>query len=311
MKLKHILITGLASLLIIFFISISQTVQAQNMKYPISELGDCRDAKECYLYCEVPENKPACWAYQTYVIEGQVLGDSTQNITFPIVELGNCANAAECKSYCDNAENKNICASFAKAHNLGHYKKQQEILQKAQQELGCPTIDACKTFCQQPDNKNKCLKFAHEIMPQKTQSQEEKTKLLEHAKEILGCDSTTTCRQLCEQAENKDKCHMIISSASAELHPNLKPNTQMLGKPMPTCKTQAECLKVCQMHPDQCPSFKRAQEQTKESSSTPPLKDPYNRPYVLPTKPAGFPHGDTTSLSPSPQPPQEGLPPTH
>jgi len=244
-------------------------VDAQSVRYPIGELGNCRDSKECYLYCEVPDNKPACWAYQTYVVEGQVLSESTQSMIFPIVDLGNCANAAECKAFCEKIENRDACMSFAKVHSLGQYKKQQEILQRAQQELGCTTQEACKLFCSQPENKEKCLNFANSLQPQNTPQHKEE--LLIKAKELLGCQSIAECRAMCEDPINHDKCQQLIASGSAKMRPVMKARL--------TCNTQSECYKICQEHPDQCPSFKKAQDQPKEATH-PAFQLP--RPSVFP-----------------------------
>ena len=99
------------------------------LTYPISDLGYCRDAKECALYCEIPQNKAACWSWGKYKLESRVLGVTTMseeerrmmetkakqyNITFPIADLGNCAGPQECRDFCEEPSNQTTCMAFAK-----------------------------------------------------------------------------------------------------------------------------------------------------------------------------------------------------
>ena len=278
-------------LLFAFLFLNSNSVTAQAITYPIADLGSCRDAKECFLYCEVPANKPACWAYKTYGSESQVLGEeATTALTFPIADLGNCANTQECKAYCDKVENKNACLDFAKSHNLGQFKKLQDTLQKAQQTLGCPTIEACRAFCQVEANHQKCLDLVHAITPPR--AQEEKANLLAHAKELLGCQSVEACRAFCQQPENKDKCRALISSESAHLKPDLKkPGIIHEVQKKLSCTTADECRKVCEMHPDQCPTFKKVLDR---KNST-PSGEMHPRPSIFP--PSGTPYPEVTQTT--------------
>jgi len=45
-------------------------------EFPIVELGNCRDVRECHLYCEIPSHKAACWSYSVYETVS-VLGDES------------------------------------------------------------------------------------------------------------------------------------------------------------------------------------------------------------------------------------------
>ena len=67
-------------LLPLYFFLLPSWVSAQSrLTYPIADLGYCRDAKECYLYCEIPENKAACWSYGKYKLGSDVLGVTTMS----------------------------------------------------------------------------------------------------------------------------------------------------------------------------------------------------------------------------------------
>lgn len=215
------------------FLFPSLTSAQTRLQYPIPELGYCRDAKECYLYCEIPQHKAACWSYGTYKVGMDVLGVTTMSadekrmmeekarqygITFPIAELGGCGGPQECRDYCEQPANQQTCMDFAK--KKGFYKemespprdmdprKKDELLEKAKTELGCTSMESCSRVCE--SNPSRCETFArrhgvHQEPPsQGRYSAEEKRQLMEKATSELGCTSMESCKSVCEQ--NPQRC---------------------------------------------------------------------------------------------------------
>src|SRR5258708_27057642 len=155
-------------------------VFAQSFHYPISQLGNCRDSRECFYYCSIPQNSPACWSYNKYFLNKNVLGDTTQSpqspddttkhrgITFPVAELDNCASPQECMQYCNQPEHQQVCYAFGRkkglAKNTTSMKHEQvnkeKMLRDAKEKLGCDNMTACQAFCNNPDNRQKCESFA-------------------------------------------------------------------------------------------------------------------------------------------------------
>lgn len=203
-------------------------VSAQSrLVYPIPDLGYCRDAKECSLYCEIPENKAACWSYGKYKLGSDVLGVSTMsdeekrmmenkakqyNITFPIADLGNCAGPQECRDFCEQPANQTACMAFAKKKGFDKEiekpdgmdaGKRDELLGKAKTELGCTSMESCSRVCE--SDHSRCEAFAkkhgmyQEPPSQGRYSSEEKQKLIQKAKSEMGCTSMKSCRSTCEK----------------------------------------------------------------------------------------------------------------
>lgn len=216
-----------------FFLLPSQVSAQIRLTYPIPDLGYCRDAKECYLYCEIPENKAACWSYGKYKVGNDVLGVTTMdadekrmmeekarqyNITFPIADLGNCAGPQECRDFCETPSNQQTCMDFAK--KKGFHKeaersdgmdpnKRDELLTKAKTELGCTSRESCSNICE--TNPGRCEAFAkkhgaYREPPQSSgrYSAEEKMKLMQKAQGDLGCTSMESCKSVCEK--NPQRC---------------------------------------------------------------------------------------------------------
>ena len=290
---KHLFVLGLLLLSFHFVSSGSKAYE-----FPIHELGNCRDGRECHLYCEIPDNKAACWSYSVYGYKGDVLAEASESaeakvatfgITFPVTELGNCATVAACKAFCTITQNQLACQTFAKNHNQ---QIKDRIAAKAKEELGCGSAAECKTFCEQETNRDVCEAFAKKYHLRG----EVKNKLIDLAKTELGCTTQDQCRSLCAQPENRDKCQTFaqnhnLNNDNQRREELVTEAKQLLGctsfddckafcqnpanrdkcrnfgttvsqrlnttNPVGNCTTVEECRKVCQEHPDKCPTFPR------------------------------------------------------
>lgn len=216
---KLLLITGL---LFTLFLLSKFTVGAQE-QYPIAELGNCRDAQECFYYCEIPKNHEACVRYAKS--SPRVLGESTDlsRYTFPIADLGNCSSAKECSTFCSKSENKTTCSTWAQknARTTGSNLAQpsttpkvsdEKFLQDAKQYLGCDTRVSCEAFCSQDTNKQKCAEF---ITKERGGTKESGTSQSGRPT-ISGMPSQGmgVVPLDCTKTENKEKCTAMGASCS-------------------------------------------------------------------------------------------------
>ncbi len=287
-KLFSLLILILASLSLF---SSRVSAAESSLHYPVSELGYCRDAKECYLYCEIPVNKAACWSYGTYRLGPDVLAATTLSpeekkamegkarelgITFPIAELGNCAGPQECKDFCEQPGNQTTCANFAKSRGLDRggrvdQSKEQDILTAAQSELGCTTKESCYQKCSQDHAACEAFAKRHGISgstdgQQGGSSNVDKAKLLEDAKSQLGCTSMESCSQTCQQ--NPQRCAEFakqhgLSGGGTEPRPSGSQGQYSQGQSGTSggnkgpggCDNEASCKAYCQSHPNECSGF--------------------------------------------------------
>lgn len=263
-----------------FIIGHSQFVLAQSViSYPVSILGSCRDAKECTLYCKIPENKAACWSYGKYVLNTNVLGTTTMSteerttmetkarqygVTFPIAELGNCTGPQECRDYCELTANQTACMNFAKKKGFAQemeqqndgipQEKRQAVMQSARTELGCSSMESCRMICEQ--NQDTCEAFAKKHGISKEPSKEiqeeqlKKTQMLRVAKEELGCTSMESCKTICQQ--NPTRCMTFAQKNGYDKRTNIsQPNPVT----RPPCASDESCKLYCKEHPNECPGY--------------------------------------------------------
>jgi len=255
---------------------------AQNVLYPVPELGNCSSERECELYCEIPKNTPVCWSYGKYVMNQSedVLGETTTaQFTFPIAQLGNCASADACFAYCNQPQNQVACLNFAKSKGLVKENPQdpkiQEAIEAAKTELGCDSKDACMTLCSQPANFDKCRTFGEKYNLTENKPPENrplKQEVIDAAKTELGCDGQDTCAAFCQKAENREKCSSFAQKYNLGPPPSKPTSGQSVmsspisgvpNQPMPSgfkkgpgdCGSEEECRKYCEKHPNECPGF--------------------------------------------------------
>lgn len=233
-------------------------IPATAATFPVPELGNCRDQKECRLFCDVPENHAACWSYQQYSNPaGLVLAETTGSDTqlqpvaatiFPIAELGNCADAQACKAYCDDPSHFAACTEVAKKHGLTRAAtagQQTALLAHAKAELGCTSLAQCRAFCAEPANAQQCHEVAFKYGTVKYRMAQEK--LLRNARANLGCQTVSDCRLLCANPANQDQCR-AFTKTKVPLHLLRKmqkaAESANTTAPLP-CTTLAECQTYC------------------------------------------------------------------
>lgn len=200
--------------------AVSQTVA---LTYPIPQLGSCRDARECYWYCEIPLHQTLCQEFTRNHNLSQVLGVSTQEsqtdssttsptrvlqtttdlgIKFPIPILGNCSSFDNCHAFCQDSANRSICTTFAQQKGLKSTPK--KITYPIAELSNCSNQTSCRQYCEMPTNRLACKTFATTYNIPKSVSK--KLDLLEKAKAELNCTTFSECKQYCDKPINKTRC---------------------------------------------------------------------------------------------------------
>jgi hypothetical protein len=242
--------------------SVHHTYAKSSNPFPVQELGNCRNSQECYLYCRIPENTPACWSYGKFILNGNVLGETTQQqtpdgVVYPIVELGGCTSPKECYTFCSKEENLNTCKEYGKNKGLikTSNKSTDETISAAKNELGCQTKEECQTFCEKEENRNKCLEFAQKYDLQKGQSLQTKniaTNIIAKAQKELGCKTEEECKNFCSIEENREKCSEFgrkegLVKENPEKKQEATINNQVIDqlKKEINCDTNQGCIDYC------------------------------------------------------------------
>jgi len=248
-------------------------------RYPLSDLGNCRDAKECSLYCQVPKNYPSCWSFGKYILNGNVLGETTvsneaiakeKNIKFPIADLGNCKSVAGCRQFCALEANRAACKEFALKKKLIKAKVRairQDLLNTARKELGCVSASACFEFCLDQVNRDACQAFGEKyslVKKAAVAAQAILPEVLQKSRLELGCSNEASCKNLCEHPDNQKKCAAFAKKYTLRQ----KQSKMTTSSALKGCQTEEECRQECRLNPDKCPGFPRERIPSFENLST-------------------------------------------
>lgn len=263
---RHFVAFSLSLFIVICYLLNVKSLTFAATRFPIRNLGNCQSAQECYLYCQIPANTPACWAYANK--DSQVLGDSDVQISYPISELGDCNNAKECFSFCNQDANKQTCLTYGQNHGLTKSTKKiinSRTLEFARSELGCNSKDDCRDFCSESDNFDKCRAFGEKygLAPKLSVTPAPPDDFLKTARSDLGCTNTASCINYCEKPDNRDKCLDFAAKTgkvkkSAVLRDKIiaLKSTEILAeaKSVLGCETFSSCAALCSIaeNKDRC-----------------------------------------------------------
>lgn len=219
--------------------SASPETEKVKVSFPIPELGNCADKKECKNFCEEPVNRDACTAFAKKVgifRENRGRGNAVKKALMELAkqQLG-CDSEDSCKALCRLPENFDKCSDIAKRLNLQSENQQASlisVLEKAKEFLGCDSLSSCKEVCSNPDNADKCSEFAHRVNLRggikKTEQEHGIENENEDEDEREGFESGRPANRAFERAnenakfcrENPGKCVRNLSSPTGSLNKN-------------------------------------------------------------------------------------------
>lgn len=212
-------IVGVVGLLVLVVLVATYSSAFALVKYPILELGNCRNVSECRAYCENPTNHQACMDFareKGLQEEAQGYSQKQHELLDKASSSLGCSSFETCHAYCE--QNHERCQEFAKSHGMQPPQeggvdpaKKTQLLEKARGELGCSSIESCRTFCEQ--NMQACMEFSKR-----------------HGFAGAG------------QQQPPEGYGSSYSPSGTSLSPE-------------GCKTEEECRAYCQANPDKCPGF--------------------------------------------------------
>ena len=214
--------------------------EKKGIKFPIEDLGGCKDYFSCRNFCSDPQNAGKCarFAKEKKITQAEV-AETEEFIRFQgkVSKEFGCKGRADCKLVCNNPDNFDKCHKLAKESkiaggfidNPGH----KDVLKDAKQALGCTTQAECKSLCEKKENQDKCNQFAKDVgLAGGTQ-----------AVGPGGCRSADTCQDFCKIDANGKEC-----SSFGVVKAKAKESSEPVANQQPGpggCKSDAECNDYC------------------------------------------------------------------
>ena len=243
------------------------TLSAENIQFPVPELGNCGNETECRSYCDNANNAKECFAFakKYNLISEEVAKEAADKFLNVKNGPGGCNSGASCEEYCSNIDRLDECITFAE--ETGYYspdelteaRKFQELVKSgAQFPGGCTDRNSCEIYCSDATHMEECLNFAETsgFMPQEEIDEARKfMKLMQEGESPGGCNSKEQCENYCSEEGNIEECIAFAEKAGVMTTEEADMARKVGGKGPGGCKSKIQCEVYCEENSEKCFNF--------------------------------------------------------
>ena len=245
---------------------------ASKVVFPIAELGNCTDQKNCEVYCEQVGNMQRCidFAKKNALLErGDI--EKSERVIRRIAEgktPGQCKTRGECENFCHgNGKNMKACVAFAEEMDilppaeLAQAKKVAQALEGGAKLPGtCTDKESCDAYCSEAGHMDECLAFAEkaDLIPANEIAEARKVaSFLKDGTTPGGCKTKEECKNYCDDESHFTECINFAEKAGFASKADAEMARKTGGKGPGGCKTKEACSEYCneQDHADECMQF--------------------------------------------------------
>ena len=268
MKTKYLI-----SFIVISLALAGSAAWAQDVQYPVKELGDCKDKSACKTYCDKPENVEACvnFAEKNNLMSKEEIGLAKKFIEAGGKGPGGCTGKDSCENFCNDITHIDECVTFAVENNLmppgelEEAKMVQAAIKRGVKPPPCGNKKQCDVYCEESEHMEECIAFGIEAGFIQGKELEDVQKMLAAVKRGVKpppCKGKEACDAYCSSPDNMEMC-MTFAMEAGFMSENEKADSQkMLGalkkgvKP-PKCNGKEACDAYCaeDAHVEECINF--------------------------------------------------------
>ncbi len=206
------------------------------LKYPISELGNCKSKDDCANFCDKKENIIACntFAAEQHMVTQEEV-DQVKRLTEVVDGPGGCTDWESCTSYCDRTQNLNPCLEYAQKMNLINadtardIKNMYQILTEGIKTPGnCRNQEDCEAYCDDRSHMDECLQIGMSLGLYSQEDIETVRKVEDAMKNggPGGCKSDDECNTYCDDENHWQECNDFYQNAGVvNNEKNYEPDT--------------------------------------------------------------------------------------
>src|SRR3989344_9339798 len=271
MKIKYFI-----SFIIISLALFGLAAGAQNIQYPVEELGDCQDESACRSYCDKPENAKSCIAFaeKNNLMSEEEIKMAKKFMAAGSKGPGGCKGKNECEAYCNNIDRIDGCIAFAEENNLmppeelAEAKKVQDAIKRGVKPPACGNKKQCDIYCDQQEHMEECIAFGAEAGFIQGGELEDAKKMLAAVKKGVKpppCRGKKACDAYCGNPENMEVCMTFAMEAGFMNEQDKADSQKMLqalkkGIKPPNCRGKDGCDVYCAQEQNfsECTTFAEA-----------------------------------------------------
>jgi len=243
---------------------------ADDIEFPVAELGNCESEEECKSYCDDSDNISQCidFAEAHNLMSGAEIERARALSSLGVFEgPGGCRSEDECENYCEDAANIQECILFARDHGLmpeDEIEEAEKVLQALESGAtlpgGCTDKESCELYCEDTAHLDECLAFAEAAGFMSPEEAEMARKT--GGKGPGGCKGKGECDAYCESGDHMKECILFAKKYDLMSPDELREVDGVLralesGVPMPDCKGKDDCEIYCSgpLHAEECFDF--------------------------------------------------------
>ncbi|OGD41903.1 hypothetical protein A3I82_01670 [Candidatus Azambacteria bacterium RIFCSPLOWO2_02_FULL_42_10] len=268
MKIKYFIGFFVISLAII-----ASVAWAQDVQFPVKELGDCQNQSACKSYCDKPENIEACvsFAEKNGLMPKEEIEAAKKFIAAGSKGPGGCSGRDECENFCNDITHIDECIAFGEKNNLmppeelKEAKMVQAAIKRGAKPPACNGKKACDAYCEDSNHMEECIAFGAEAGFIQGKELEDAQKMLTAVRKGAKpppCKGKEACDVYCSSPDNIEVC-MTFAKEAGFMTPEEAENSEKMmtaikkGVKPPPCKGKEACDAYCSedSHVEECVNF--------------------------------------------------------
>lgn len=243
---------------------------AENIQYPVAELGNCQNETACRAYCDKPANREKCLDFaQKNNLMSQEEIDAARKFMTIGKGPGNCSTKESCEKYCDEISHIDECVAFAEKSGilppkeLEEAKKVRDAIKQGVKPPPCGNKKSCDVYCSSADHMEECITFAQAAGLMDEKEKQETQKVLEAIKKGVKppqCRGKEECDVYCSEENHFEECIKFAEAAGFMSAEDAEMARKTGGKGPGNCRSKEQCEAFCASPDNQESCFNFAKE---------------------------------------------------
>ncbi|MBI2023080.1 hypothetical protein HYT01_00765 [Candidatus Giovannonibacteria bacterium] len=230
--------------------------QADNIQFPVAELGNCADKEACKTYCDVPDNAPACisFAEKNNLMSREEAALARKITAGEMKGPGGCTTKDKCENFCNDISHIEECVAFAEENNimpqkdLAEAKKVAAAIRQGIKPPACNNKAACDSYCGAGEHMEECMNFALKAGLMDEQERADAEKMLAAVRNGVkppNCRGKEECDAYCSDEKNIEECANFAVAAGFIDQKQFEMMKKTKGRGPGGCKGKEECEAFC------------------------------------------------------------------
>ncbi|MDP2641620.1 MAG: hypothetical protein Q8P39_03805 [Candidatus Yanofskybacteria bacterium] len=248
-----------------------QGVLAQDISFPVAELGNCGSEQECRAYCDDPTHLEQCLDFGEH--NGLLSPEEAAHArSFAAIGEGpgQCTSRSSCEAYCDTLANLEECLSFAEQHGIippSELAEAKQVLKAQQAGIpmpgNCQNRDQCEAYCENPSHAEECVHFAVAagfIPPEEAEIAKQMAGFMARGEMPGSCNNEKSCKAYCSDPSHSEECTAFFLKAGVMTPEEAEMFRKTGGRGPGGCQDRNECESFCNNPANQQTCFEFGKE---------------------------------------------------